>query len=120
MPRSLPVIVDGRGGGCRCQPADDPRPPADAPFEAAAPGRAANVARTGQRRAARRRVTPEVPPPAAPRGVSATLASPFEHLGTAAIEPFVVHRDRPYGDACRDRQRFDLYLPKAAPGCCRW
>lgn len=96
---------------------DDPRPAADAPFEATAPGEP-RMSRRAQRRASRRRTAPPdaVPPPAPPIEVTTTLSSPFEEMGATARESFVLHRDQPYADACRERQQFDLYLPKGCGG----
>lgn len=116
MRRSLRVIVTvATMVACAVSHADDPRPPADAPFEAGSASEP-RMSRRAQRRASRRRPQPEAAPPAAPIGVTTTLESPFATLGTAALEPFVVHRDQPYADACHERQRFDMYLPKGCGG----
>lgn len=90
---------------------NDPRPSADAPIDVQP---APRMSRRAQRRANRRRATP--PEESGPIGVTSTLASPFESMGAAAREPFVVHRDQPYGDVAPDRQRFDIYLPKGCGG----
>lgn len=116
MRRSLAVIVamllgvaseSGRG--------DDPRPPADTPFEAGGQPEP-RMSRRAQRRANRRRPPTVAPAATPPIGVTTTLGSPFEPLGAGAHEPFVVHRDQSYADAGEDRQRFDLYLPKGCGG----
>jgi acetyl esterase/lipase len=116
MRRSLAAIVtmlfvaaseSGRG--------DDPRPPADAPFEVGGQPEP-RLSRRAQRRANRRRPPAIAPAATPPIGVTSTLGSPFESLGAEAHEPFIVHRDQSYADAGDDRQRFDLYLPKGCGG----
>ncbi len=116
---------------------DDPRVPADVPAGVESPqGR--RPSRRAVRRATRRgqpldrapiesrRISPGPPlgdvsdPPAGPpplsgaergpRGVEATLASPFEHDRTSA-DGVTTHRDQPYGSRGDGRQKFDLHLP---------
>jgi acetyl esterase/lipase len=93
--------------------AGDPRPPADTPFDASSQPEP-RMSRRAQRRVSRRRSSLDGPP--APIDVTTTLASPFESMGAAALEPFIVHRDQPYADAGRQAQRFDIYLPKGCGG----
>jgi acetyl esterase/lipase len=96
---------------------DDPRAPADAPFEASSQPQP-RMSRRAQRRANRRKTTPaDLPPaPATKIDVTATLGSPFEAMGAEALQPFIAHRNQPYAEACRERQHFDLYLPKGCGG----
>lgn len=93
--------------------ADDPRPPADTPFDARVEPEP-RMSRRAQRRASRRRGATAEPP--APIGVKTTLASPFESMGAGALEPFVVHRNQPYAGAGPQTQQFDIYLPKGCGG----
>lgn len=102
--------------------ANDPRPPADAPFGVEAEPR---VSRRTQRRA-RRRGTLPVPAAAdtdtEPRiiplpllALPATAAEPAAGGNSGTDEP-LVHRDQPAVADCLPSQRFDIYLPSGCGG----
>lgn len=102
--------------------ANDPRPPADAPFGVEAEPR---MSRRAQRRARRRGGLPE--PAAAdtdaePRiiplpllALPATAAEPALDGDPAAEQP-LVHRDQPTVEGGLPCQRFDIYLPAGCSG----
>ena len=102
--------------------ANDPRPPADAPFGVEAEPR---MSRRAQRRARRRGTLPEpaaadseaepliIPLPLL--ALPATAAEPVVGGDPAADQP-VVHRDQPAVANGLPSQRFDIYLPAGCGG----
>lgn len=100
--------------------ANDPRPPADAPFGVEAEPRSS---RRAQRRARRRGTLAEpaelesAPEPRITKppllAMPAGVAEP--PLGVAVDKP-LVHRDQPSVEDCLPSQRFDIYLPVGCGG----
>ena len=109
---------------------DDPRPPADAPFEVELP-RGRRETRRAQRRAAARRMPldelpihvdgqpTELRPLSEPRPLAEPLPSveplPVVEQAGRSDEP-VIHRDQPSVPQPESRQRFDILLPAGCAG----
>lgn len=112
---------------------DDPRPPADTPFEGEMP-RGRRETRRAQRRAAARRMPlddlpvhvggppSELRPPSEPRPLAEPLLSvepiPIVEQAGRSNEP-IIHRDQPSLPQPDSRQRFDILLPAGCAGSSR-
>jgi acetyl esterase/lipase len=102
--------------------ANDPRPPADAPFGVEGQPR---MSRRAQRRARRRGAVPD-PAAAEAEAEPKIIPMPLLALPAAAAEPALggdldvdqplVHRDQPSVAGCLPSQRFDIYLPVGCGG----
>jgi acetyl esterase/lipase len=99
---------------------DDPRPPADAPFEAEVPRGRRETRRAQRRGAVRRMPLDDVPVDVSKGAARAPLGQPLPWLPTnpaaeRSDEP-VIHRDQPSVPHPDSRQRFDILLPAGCAG----
>jgi acetyl esterase/lipase len=105
---------------------DDPRPPADAPFEGEVPRGRRETRRAQRRAAARRMPLDDLPVHVGGRAVPAPLEErlrfdepiapmPVLEQAERSDEP-VIHRDQPSVPQPDSRQRFDILLPAGCAG----
>jgi acetyl esterase/lipase len=102
---------------------DDPRPPADAPFEGEVPRGRRETRRANRRAAARRRPLDDLPIHVGSEVRPAPLAEPIPRLDPIPAvelaertdEP-IIHRDQPSVPQPDSRQRFDILLPAGCAG----
>lgn len=105
---------------------DDPRPPADAPFEGEMPRGRRETRRANRRAAARRRPLDDLPVQLGGEVSPAPLAEriprvdsiPAVEQAERTDEP-IVHRDQPSVPQPDSRQRFDMLLPAGCAGTSR-
>lgn len=106
---------------------DDPRPPADAPFEGEMPRGRRETRRAQRRAAARRMPLDDLPvhvggPPSDLRPLAEQFPSvepiPVVEQAARSDEP-IIHRDQPSVPQPDSRQRFDILLPAGCAGSSR-